>query len=127
MIKFRQKDFAKVKLNNPTRIKRLALTNLERGKRFIKKETTKAAINPGKYTSDSIKYVVENPATTASVAVPIPGSSLVVNKGEKLVKDKVGVYNKLTKGLGTVYEKSGLPKAVEHTVNMAKEVSKYIP
>lgn len=126
MIRFRQKDFAKVKLNNPTRMKRLALTKLERGKRFIKTEATKASINPGKYTSDSMKFVVENPATAASTAVPIPGSSLVVNRGENYVKNKVGVYNKFTKGLGTVYEKSGLPKVVEPAVNTVVNSAKYL-
>jgi hypothetical protein len=75
MVKFRQKDFAKVMLNNPTRIKRLALAKFERGKRFIKGETTKAAMNPGKYTSDSIKYAIKNPATSASIAIPVPGGN----------------------------------------------------
>lgn len=126
MIKFRQKDFAKVKLNNPIRMKRLALTKVERGKRFIKNEATKASINPGKYTSDSIKYVVENPATASSFAVPVPGSSLVVNRGEQYVKNKVGLYNKVTKGLGTIYEKSGLPKVIEPTVNTIATTAKYL-
>lgn len=126
MIKFRQKNFAKIKLSNPTRMKRLALTKIERGKRFIKAETTKAAINPGKYTSDSVKFVVENPATATSFTVPIPGSSLVVNSGEKYVKGKVGVYDKLTKGIGTVYEKSGLPKVIEPAVNTVVNSAKYL-
>jgi hypothetical protein len=126
MIRFRQKDFTKARLNGLTRMKRLALTKLERGRRFVKTEATKAAMNPGKYTSDSIKFVAENPATAASTAVPIPGSSLVVNRGENYVKNKVGVYNKFTKGLGTIYEKSGLPKVVEPAVNTVVNSTKYL-
>lgn len=126
MVKFRQKDFAKVMLNNPIRMKRLALTKFERGNRFIKDEATKAAMNPGKYTSDSIKYAVKNPATSASVAIPVPGATVAVNRGEQLIKNKVGVYNKTTETLGRAYENSGLPKIVEPAVNTVTNAVKYL-
>ena len=125
MIKFRQKEFAKIKLN-PTRIKRLAVTKAGRFREKVREEGNKIAINPGKATSNAVEFAVENPiaaGNTASVvgplidpkvlSIPIGSTSVALEAGAK----RIPMYKRATQSLGNTYKKSGISKVIEPVVN----------
>lgn len=120
MIKFRQKDFSKV-TTNPIRLKRKIVTGIGKLNKKLYRETTKAAMNPGKYTSDTASYVLENPIASTGIAAgysvaPIPGTTVASLALEKTVK-KVPIYRRATSALKEAYKKSKIPEALELTIN----------
>lgn len=126
MIKFRQKEFAKIKLN-PTRIKRLAITKAGRFRKKAIQEGSKIAINPGKAAADAVGFAVENPiaaaGNTASVVgplinpkvlgIPVGSTSVALEAGAK----RIPIYKRATQSLGNAYKKSGISKVIEPVVN----------
>ncbi len=126
MIKFKQKEFAKIKLNS-TRIKRLAVTKAGRFREKVREEGNKIAINPGKATSNAVEFAVENPiaaaGNTASVvgplidpkvlSIPIGSTSVALEAGAK----RIPMYKRATQSLGNTYKKSGISKVIEPVVN----------
>ena len=127
MIKFRQKDFAKVKLN-PTRIKRLVKT----APRRFRKKADMVALNPGRTASDAVGFALENPVgatvigTGYALAPGIPGTSaagLLLDGASK----KIPGLNTVTKGAKKIYVKSGLGKVVEKVVNSGVNIAKNTP
>ena len=120
MIKFRQKDFSKVTMD-PIRLKRKIVTSVGRVNKKLYQETTKAAINPGKYTSDTASFVLENPIASTGIAAgysvaPIPGTTAASLAIEKTAK-KVPIYRRATSALRNAYRRSKLPEALELAVN----------
>lgn len=130
MIKFRQKDFAKVKLNS-TRVKRLFVTTPKRFKKKVIRKGNEIALNPGKTVANSAEHIMENPVGSTIIAagytkVPIPGTTAVGVALEKGAK-KIPIYKKLTKGVSDAYNESGLKSAVEKTVNIGINIAKNTP
>ena len=126
MIKFRQKEFAKV-TTSPLRIKRLLRSKVGRFKKKAVQAGNEFAINPGKSASEAIGFAVENPiaatGNTASVVgplvnpailgIPVGSTSTMLEVGAK----RIPLYKKATRELGNIYRRSGAPKVIEPVVN----------
>lgn len=131
MIKFRQKNFAKFKLEI-SRIKRIIRTKAGKFRKKVIQETEKAALNPGKTTSDTIGFVVENPIASTGIATgysvaPIPGTTAGSLALEGIAKKKAPIYKRVTGWVGNKYKSSELPKIIESTVNTGIDIAKSTP
>lgn len=126
MIKFRQKEFAKVTAS-PIRIKRLLGSKVNRFGRKVVQVGNEIALNPGKSASEAIGFAVENPiaatGNTASVVgplvnpavlgIPVGSTSIALEAGAK----RIPLYKKATRKLGDIYRRSGASKVIEPVVN----------
>lgn len=72
-----------------------------------------AALNPGGATRKITKTVVENPLTTATIAAPLPGTSLAAPAVNKLERKTTG---KVTKKIAKVVDDK-LGSVIENGVN----------
>lgn len=126
MIKFRQKEFAKVTTSS-LRIKRLLSSKAGRFRENLVRVGKKIALNPGKSVSEAIGFAVENPiaatGNTASVVgplinpvvlgVPVGSTSIMLEAGAK----RIPVYKRATRKLGDIYRRSGASRVIEPVVN----------
>lgn len=126
MIKFRQKEFAKV-TTSPLRIKRLLSSKASRFRKKAVQVGNEIALNPGKATSDAVGFAVENPiaatGNTASVVgplvnpavlgIPVGSTSIALEAGAK----RIPLYKRATRKLGDIYRRSGASKVIEPVVN----------
>ena len=133
MIKFRQKNFARIitRKSPMTRFRRIIGAKTAKIRRSVKNEANKAAMNPGKYVSDTTQYVLENPIASTGIAAgysvaPVPGTTAVSIGAENLAK-KVPIYKRVTKSMGELYKKSRIPEIIEPVINTGIEVAKNTP